>query len=616
MTIRLHMHANFPYHLEKPNAAIGYLKAFLSKEPSLSITNVYWYLPSKEILEMISSLLNKLQNTSIERSDPLTLLTAYLSRFFYNNEKDKKMRYALPTAAESIIGSYTPLEEVNAMAEKLKDFVDRTIEEENMADVEIAGFTVKYYQWFISKYIWSTLKALNPNLKILAGGFDTKGEAEAFMEAFEEVDFALWGEGEIPLRELVSRFDDSQSIEEVARLCYRDRNGLHSTDISNGCDMVTLPFADHTDYFQRLKALDVDISPRIPILSSRSCLWRKCKFCNLNKGSDYYQRSPRDTVAEIEYQSEKYGIDRFIFLDTDIGRRNEREFEDLLVMLLHSVNRRKRLYDIVAEVSPIRLNRTHVQLMSNIRISVQMGFEALTDTLLKSMNKRHRFAENIQALKFAKDYGLSLFGLNVIRNTPGECEDDIIESIENLKYLRFLLRYYHLTLSELTLYKDTVYYAEIPPEEKEKRWIMNILYSEIKHLNLIKKNESDFFGFKAKNLNFSQLWDGLAELLQRFQTTNVSYSWIEFADGSSLIEEYNDVCAHKRYLLNDVETTILKFCDSVISFPQLKDMFPGMPEQDIEDSISQLEKEKLLYVDEKRENLISIVSIEDLRKAS
>ena len=106
------------------------------------------------------------------------------------------------------------------------------------------------------------------------------------------------------------------------------------------------------------------------------------------------------------------------------------------------------------------------------------------------------------------------------------------------------------------------------------------------------------------------LWNQFTDLLEAYQTNDISYSWLEFPDGSSLVEEDNSVSGSQDYLLDEVETGILKFCDSIISMHQLKKEFPHAQ---IEDSILQLRNEHLLYVDE-RERLISVLSTNRIKR--
>lgn len=604
--MRLHLHANFPYDADRPNAAIGYLKSFLSEEKNLETTNIYWNLLPREISGPIFSILKKFQDKRFDKFDPITALTAYFTKLFYEPK-------VYTSILGPIIGLYTPLEEVEEAARAFKNFIDHSIENGKMADVDIAGFTTNFSQWFISKYIWSQLKELNPNITIVVGGFFTQDEAAGFMNTFKEIDCAIWGEGEIPLRGLVRCIDDKESLDKIPHLIYRDKEGLHFT--GNSCGTLTVfPFGDHTDYFEQLKKYELSISPQITIAGTRFCQWNKCKFCHMTRGGIYCERPVSDIVEEIEYQSKKHSVDRFLFVDTDIGRKKEEDFEALLETLLESVDKRKMPYDIVAEVNPVRINRKCAHIMNKIKLGIQIGFEAMTDSLLKGMGKMHRFAENIQALKFGRDYNLSMFALNVIRNLPGEREEDVVQSIKNLKYLRFFLPHYGLKPIELTLYKGTQYYDEIPAEEREKRWVTNFLYSEIKPLIPIEEeNRWDFFGFRAHNLMHHQLWEQFIDVLREMQSAHIYYSWLEFRDGSSLIEEYNSITGYKGYSLTELETVILKLCDSITTIKQVKNAFSSVHEADVKNAVSQLRKEGLLFGDESG-RVISILSVDALRK--
>ncbi|MBU7047959.1 MAG: hypothetical protein HXS54_16090, partial [Theionarchaea archaeon] len=271
MATQLHLHANFPYLIEIPNAALGYLKSALSEENGkINVTNIYWYIPPQEILEPIFSMIARFQDRYVDIFEPYTVFTIYLSRFFFTDQKEKMYT---PTMAESLIGAYASQEKVRKIAQDFKDFIDYSIENENMADVDMAGFTVNFYQWILNRYVWSQLKTLNPNIKIVVGGLATRNDAEAFMNAFRDVDYCIWGEGEIPLKELVNCDD---RLSDVPRLVYRNKGALEYTDVSGDCRMKSLPFADHTDYFKTIEKFDLDISPMIPIIGVRSCRWNKC----------------------------------------------------------------------------------------------------------------------------------------------------------------------------------------------------------------------------------------------------------------------------------------------------------------------------------------------------
>ncbi len=611
MVVKLHLHSSFPQDQRRPNAALGYLKSALSEEKNLDVTNIYWYLMPPKLMNSMSAILANLYSGYGPESFRSPIFAAYLCRFLLKTEPKKKNAFNRPTIIESALSSRMPLEKVENTARTFRNFVDYTIEAKNMADVDIAGFTINLYQWITNWYVWSNLKRLNPNIIILAGGLDTPEEAVLFMEKFKDIDLAIWGEGEVPLRELVRHFDDKHSLDRVPRLVYRKRNELHFTSAPDERLEKHL-IADHTDYFNRLRELNLTTSPEIPIVSSRSCRWNRCKFCVLNKGVAYHERPVKDVVKEIEYQSKKHNINRFFFTDSDIGRKTDKEFEELLRSLLESVAERKAFYEIMGGITPIRLTRKNTEMMSKIKMSVQMGFEAMTDPILKGMDKMHRVAENIQALKFGNDAGISLIGLNVIRNLPGVGEEDVMESIENLGYLRFFLNRYRLKITELNLFKRAPYYEEISPEEKEERWVESSMYTELERLGLIKEDDRwDFFGFQAHSLYYHHVWDQFAITLEKLQSSDIRYTWSEFPDGSSLVQEHNQMSGNRKYFLDAVETRILKFCDSIKNVHQLKNEFP---QENVEEIISPLIEENLLYFEKERARLLSILSTKAIQK--
>jgi radical SAM superfamily enzyme YgiQ (UPF0313 family) len=601
MAVKVHLHANFPYIPEVPNAALGYLKSAVSD--TAAVKNVYWYLPPREVQEPLSSLFAKFKERPLGLFGPPTYLIAYFSRYF----NDKTMVHT--TAVDSLINSYTTQQKVADTAHLLKEYIDYVLDNENMADVDVAGFTVNFYQWILNSYIWAKLKKLNPNITIVVGGLGTKEDAEAFMQVFDTVDYCIYGEGEMPLKKLVTNLDDTAT---VPRLVCREGTTLTVT-APDECRLKPAPFADHTDYFNRIKEIESPLSPVIPLISARSCRWNRCKFCRVNEGVTYYEKPIKDVIEELEYQCRMHNINKIYFVDTDFGRKKKEEFETLLLELLKSVDKRKNPYEIWATASPTVLTRKNVEMMSKIRIDVQIGFEALTDSLLTNMDKMHRFAENIQALKFGKDHNMDLHGLNVIRNLPGEKEKDVIESMENLHYVRFFIQKYHLHPSELTLFKRSGYYDMISAPEREEKWVVNALYDEIEQAKPLKSEYKwDFFGFRAKELDHHVLWDQFNYLLEQYQQGDIEYKWVEFSDGCSLIEEYNSLGGVKRYRLNTVETDILKICDEITSLETVLNAIPA-DEEIIQDAVSQLRWGNLLYADE-RGRLISVVSVKNLKK--
>jgi radical SAM superfamily enzyme YgiQ (UPF0313 family) len=247
--------------------------------------------------------------------------------------------------------------------------------------------------------------------------------------------------------------------------------------------------------------------------------------------------------------------------------------------------------------------------MKKITINhVQFGFEASSDSLLKKMQKKHRFIHNIQALKCAEEQNLVITGLNIIRGIPSELKSDIIKSIVNLKFLRYLLNKYHLSFQNYILFKEAPFFNDIPPEER-KNWSFHVNWSEEKNINFISKvDRFDFYGFERDELKNSKLWEFFYQYLEGYKMLNWSYDWIEYPDGSSEIREDNT------YFLNKIKTEILKYCDTIKTINDLNFRFSHISQKDMNQILFSLKTLGFLYIDDSNQKMISIVSTKYLDK--
>jgi radical SAM superfamily enzyme YgiQ (UPF0313 family) len=609
--MKIDLHCNLPSFSTIPNPALGYLKGFLSTENNLQVRNIYWNLLPPELMDRYTKIVeesNKIFTNVIDEA----AITAYIAKYFYEDNLKSTIHSELSNIFES---PFFPKTELKKFAQDLKTYIDSSIEEKKMHEVEIAGFTMKTYQWLLNYYVLLKLKQHNPTLKTIIGGIRSLSQGIEYMKTFKEADFAIWGEGEIPLLKLLKQIDDPISYKEIPNLIYRKNDEIISTyqiaptDLP---DINTHPFADHTDYIHFLEKYDANLNVQIPIWGIRSCFWNKCKFCVLNEEFPYRERTPENIVAEIEYQSKKYNIDRFVFVDTNIGRKDRESFNHLLDLLVQSVEQRGRSYSIQGEMMAMRLDRKSIETMNKIAIvHVQLGFEAMTDSLLRKMMKPQSFAHNIQVLKFAEEQNLFVAGLNIIRGITSETIEDVVESTKNLKFLRFLLRKYSLNETILGLYKDSPFFNEVSDEEREKWWNFDRMWSIVKDLHFLSAADKyEFEGFSRGLIN-SLLWDIFKLLLKHYQSENFSYKWHVHRDGSSEIEEYGNTILDQRYkyILNPIETEMLLFCDTVKSYSEIKEHFPQLDEKQLHEILVPLKNVGLLYYnDDFKHFFISVVS--------
>ena len=576
------LHCTPPNEQYIPNPALGYLKGFLEAK-GIDVNLIYWNLILSQGIQKFQKGFERYAEDT--RFFPV-LSALYVVRHLLTDSRDTV------TPLDFLYSSAFSKEELSEMVDSTREYINQYIEKNKLHKTDIAGFTLKTLQWPMSIYLINCLKELNPDITIVIGGIINKSQGQAFMKIVD-ADYAIWGEGEYPLYHLVTALREGTPLEKVPNLIYRNTSGLVTTALQDDYPPLDdYPFADHTDYFEAFQKYMVNpqYPVSIPIWGSRSCPWNKCRFCTLNEEYTYRTRSPENIVKEIVYQSERYNIDEFIFVDTEFAGTKNR-FKSLLKLLIQMSADHMKKFHFCAEISPLLIDKETARYMRLASFEkTQIGFEAVTDSLLEKMQKRQKFAHNIQALKLSSQYNLELHGLNVIREIPTETDKDILESCTNLKFLRFYLNNHPLTPSFLRLYKGAPFYDDVREGERDA-WNSNPFWEEVAPNNLVSdENKFEFFGFSK--VHHHPQWDTFETLLNFYINHNYTYEWIEFPGGSS-VEEKEPV--KSIYMFDRDETDILIFCDEIRDFSEIKDKFPHVPEDNLREILYELKKAGILY---------------------
>ncbi|MDQ7825720.1 MAG: radical SAM protein [Candidatus Eremiobacteraeota bacterium] len=178
------------------------------------------------------------------------------------------------------------------------------------------------------------MRYLAPDALLVGGGPHVTAVKGAIMDE-APLDYAIYGEGEGPLIDLLISLREGGGFERIAQLIYRDPEGTvrvnprgeHIADL----DSLPLPawnLLDHESYFQ------LSYYPQVPvyfnarrklvsIFTSRGCPYH-CIFCHDIFGKKFRARSPRHVVDEIEYLYRAFGIRQFDIRDDIFNFDRER----------------------------------------------------------------------------------------------------------------------------------------------------------------------------------------------------------------------------------------------------------------------------------------------------
>jgi radical SAM superfamily enzyme YgiQ (UPF0313 family) len=270
----------------------------------------------------------------------------------------------------------------------------------------------------------STIKANNPEIKIVVGGPHMTIMKEQVMKDCTAIDYGIVYEGEDTLIELCK---GEISDDAIKGLMSRNNGSIvYPGDREFIMDLDRLPFPRY-EKFELKKYI-----PEIEIYSSRGCP-HKCTFCpNRLLNPIYRPRSPLHVVDEIEYWYKK-GFRQFNFDDDNFNYNNERVYQ-----ICDEIEKRKLNNLFLRCSNGIRADRVDRSLLMRMRDvgfdHIAFGADAANNKMLKLVKKGETIEDIEQALKNASDLGYTLKLLFVV-GTPGENRDDVEDKVRlSMKY--------------------------------------------------------------------------------------------------------------------------------------------------------------------------------------
>lgn len=598
-----------PADINTPSISLSILKAFMLKnriETNIKYWNFLWpnmedYFETEDSeirLIPFLSILNDIENNNKGNRRILSLLQKIQPSF-----KDDNPNY---------YDEY--LEEIKS---NIYEILDSELENIDFSEISLFGITAKYNQWIPGMILAEEVKKIAPNTKIIVGGFGSKAVAMEAMKFCPYFDFANWGEGEYPLLSLMDQINSKDScFDSVPRLIYRKKHNLtvSSTQKSKYLDFEHYIYPNFEDFVVNHPNIEDNDKINIPINTIRSCSWSKCKFCDFNKGYKLRARSPECIVDEIESLTKQYGFTTYSFVDSDTFI-NVNHFEKLLDLIINLKYVNEKDYIFWAEIIPN--DQFNARIMEKMAIAgfknIFIGYDALSDSLLRKMNKSNSFSDNIFFVKYAIKNGISPF-VNVIKHTPDETEEDIQECINNLHFLRFFYNdniiYFSHQFVDLVLSSMSKYYSILSEESRNKYYLDELSYLMP---NKFSNNKERFHLFRYRNSSPNNIreWNNLMEVEEYYKTNNFSYK----------IQENNDVFYYTEYR-NDEEIADMVFGEpeyalilkaiegEIYSFLKLKNK---LKENDFEISDARIKEVlfnlKSLYLIYYNNNFLNIVSV-------
>ena len=455
-----------PSLVEMPSPAMSVLKQYLCVN-GYDVKIEYWNFK-----------LNKLENDFVwncekrDRQEMLSMLLYcnYLSFKFEDTAAKSKIKGVLSGIRPSILSAdpYYLDRHMQIYYTKLDEYLEEEIGNFKWEDILYVGFSAKLYQWIPSAIIAGKIKAVSPQTIILLGGMGTKEAAIEYLENFNQFDFATWGEGEYVLKQfsnIVSKKINALELYNIPHLAFRTNDSIYVSKkpLNEFVDLNDPEYyPSFTDYISQKEKYNIKQTSYLFVEASRGCHWRKCHFCYLNNGYRHRNKDVNKIVDYIETTIIKYHIYNLVFLDNDLVSNDFIRFDVFLDKLIKIKNSHPEFNIILAEIITKGFTEKVIRKMSLAGFScVQIGYESPSDKLLAKIDKKNTFASNLLFLKFAYKYKIRVNGMNVICGLVEETDEDIVEAIENLRYMRFLLGDFKHNMSKLAIMGASKYFNKL-----------------------------------------------------------------------------------------------------------------------------------------------------------
>ena len=321
--------------------------------------------------------------------------------------------------------------------------------------VGITLFTVGVWN---ASLIAEKIKQALPDTKIIVGGPHMSSMGSETMERFKMFDYAVLGEGERPLAELLEVLENDGDPAQVPGIVYRNGPFVTKTagrPINKILDELPMPAWDLLpDFPGKYKPAIFDF-PRGPVASiaaSRGCPFH-CKFCDTSTfGANVRHYSPAKVFEMMKYLHEEYGVRHVMFVD-DLFLASKVRTTELCEMLLESGM--NLTWSCTARVDTVKPEI--LKLMKKAGCwEISFGLESGSNELLKKMDKAADLSRSEQAVKWTAEAGIRTKGLFML-GYPGENEETIQQTKDFVHRIPMTI----MNLTKFTPYPGSPIYRDL-----------------------------------------------------------------------------------------------------------------------------------------------------------
>ncbi len=314
---------------------------------------------------------------------------------------------------------------------KLEDAKKEIIKHLSEQKPDFFGFSILSNSRISARELIKLVKELSPQTKILAGGIHTTFMYEQILNNYP-VDFAVLGEGEYTLLELLDAIQKKKSIsflKKIKGIAFKYEGEIIKTENRERIkELDRLPLPKHNFFSEQIKKTKTAY-----IITSRGCPF-SCSFCPSSAywGRHIIQRSAENILEEIKYLLNEFPDLEYInFSDDEFICNNQRVISLCQMIIREKIKIKWRCLGRVSSITE--------EVIKNMKeagcCQITFGVESGSQRILDGIGKKVKISQIVDAFNICRKYEIQISCLTIV-GLPGENRQSVNETIALCKKLK------------------------------------------------------------------------------------------------------------------------------------------------------------------------------------
>lgn len=295
---------------------------------------------------------------------------------------------------------------------------------------DLIGITMLTPMYFRSLEVINAVKSEFPNIPVVVGGPHPTVLPEDTMTEIPEIDYAVIGEGEVPLRELADAIEKEIPVQSVPGIVYREDGQICRTPPAaaiENLDSIPIP-ARHLlpMHVYRMTRSRTRSGHSFTVSVARGCPFN-CAFCCRVFGRKVRQHSVERIIEEARILVDEYGATE-INLEADTLTVSKNFVHDLCSGFIDSGLSKRMTWTCESRVDTVTFEMLrHMKEAGCWQISY--GVETGTQRLLDLIKKGITLEQIENTFAFTKKVGIKIRAFFML-GLPTETREDSLKTID------------------------------------------------------------------------------------------------------------------------------------------------------------------------------------------